>query len=261
VVGVTEPGSSTSRARSPLLFRHGEQWRVPYSGRRCAGPLALTLLFGFSDQPRAECDTREHHTIPWFAALGETLVRAIGMQADRLFLPIEAADGTAPVLGMEEQRAPLETQGARAAPWFASPSLCRLQRVQLATHEPGAYHVPHLPACGLVCSTDRCCHDPCVYRMGGEGLLRFALGLLQTVLLAQFLGLVSLAQVDSQAHLAQEALQVLFADLHRTKRSVPLPSLARTADGLDILDDHIGERQDLLQLPDHSRFRLPTTAR
>ena len=112
-------------------------------GAGCGGFLVLPLLFGFADQPRAECDTREHHTIPWFAALCEPLVRAIGMQAERLFLPIKAADGTAPVLGMEDQRDPLEPQGARAAPWIASPSLCRLQRVQLATHEPGArsgYH-------------------------------------------------------------------------------------------------------------------------
>ncbi len=186
-------------------------------GAGCGGPLALTLLFGFSDQPRAECDTREHHTIPWFAILCETLVRAIGMQAERLFLPIKAADGTEPVLGMEDQRAPLETQGARAAPGFAYPSLCRLQRVQLATHEPGAYQVPQLPACGLLCSTDRCCHDPSVYRMGVEGLFRFALGLLETVRVAQFFGLVPLAQVDRQAHLAQEVVQMLFADLHRTK--------------------------------------------
>src|SRR5258708_10136265 len=88
-------------------------------GARCGGPLALTFLFGFSDQPRAECYTHEHHTIPWFAALGETLVRAIGMQADRLFLPIQAADGTEPVLRLEDQRAPLESQAACAAPCLA----------------------------------------------------------------------------------------------------------------------------------------------
>src|SRR5260221_1632460 len=186
-------------------------------GARCGGPLALTFLFGFSDQPRAECYTTDCHTIPWFAALCETLVRAIGMQADRLFLPIKAADGTEPVLGMEDQRAPLETKRACAAAWFAYPSLCRLQRVQLATHGPSAYQVPQLRACGLLCSTDRCCHDPSIYRMGVEGLFRFALGLLETVRVAQFFGLVPLAQVDSQAHLAQEVVQVLFADLHRTK--------------------------------------------
>ncbi len=126
----------------PCSLDMGRNGAFLIRGEGCGGPLALTLLFGFSDQPRAECYTHEHHTIPWFASLCETLVRAIGMQADRLFLPIKAADGTAPVLGMEDQRAPLETQGARAAPWFAYPSLCRLQCMQLATHEPGAYEVP-----------------------------------------------------------------------------------------------------------------------
>ncbi len=98
-------------------------------GAGCGGPTALPRHFGFSGQPGAECDAHEHHTIPWFAALGETLVRAIGMQADRLFLPIKGADGTVPVPGMEDQRAPLETQGAHAAqglrtPHFADCKVC-----------------------------------------------------------------------------------------------------------------------------------------
>ncbi len=88
-------------------------------------------------------------------------------------------------------------------------------------------------------------------------LLALAARLLQPMLLTQFFALPPLFEVDRQAPLSQEAVEVFFADLQRTECTVPLAPLALLCHRLDIFHDHVSQRQDLVELHDDPCFRLP----
>src|SRR6266849_1868664 len=129
--------------------------------------------------------------------------------------------------------------------------------MQLPPMQAGGHHIPEPLTCGLFRTTDRCCQHPTVYRMRVEGLLGLALGFLEPELVSQLFGLPAFPCVHLVSHLAQEPVEVLFADLHRAEGRIPLASCSWTGDGLHILHHHNRERQDRVQLRHDACLGLP----
>ena len=218
------------------------------------------MLFLFPDEPRAERHPGEHAAIGDFGSLGEPLVGPILVQADATLPTIIAADRTHAICGVPNHGSPFEPQRTGAPIGLAHAPLRRLQAVQLPPMQAGSYHVPQAGTRGLGRPTDRCRQDPRINGVRVKGLLGLALGLLESVLLSQLLCLVSLAEMNRETHLTEQAIQVLFPDLDRAKRPVPLAPFALAGHSLHILNHHSGEWKHFLQLSNHPRFGFPATS-
>jgi hypothetical protein len=183
------------------------------------------------------------------------------MKADRLSLTIKTAYGAESILVVSHQRSSLVAHTSGSSIGLTYSSLAGLQAMELATMKHDRHDIPEPGTGGLTCTTDRGRQHPSIDGMALEGLLTFAFRLLEVVLLPQGFGLPPFSQVNGQARLSQEAIQVFFSNLHRTEGPVPLASPARPHQGLDILDDHLRKRQDSEQLLDDACFGLPSTPR
>jgi len=73
-------------------------------------------------------------------------------------------------------------------------------------------------------------------------------------------GLPPLLEMEGQAHLAEQSIQMVFADLDGTKGRIPLAVLARSGDGLHIFDHGRVYRQNGTQLFHDPRLGFPAAA-
>jgi len=192
--------------------------------------------------------------------LGEPRVGPVLVQADATLPTIIAPDSTQAIFGVPNHGSPFQSQRTGAPIGLAHAPLRRLQAVQLPPMQAGSYHVPQAGTRGLGRPTDRCRQDPRINGVRVKGLLGLALSLLESVLLSQLLCLVSLAEMNRETHLTEQAIQVLFPDLDRAKRPVPLAPFALAGHSLHILNHHSGEWQYFLQLSNHPRFGFPATS-
>lgn len=90
-----------------------------------------------------------------------------------------------------------------------------------------------------------------------KSLLGLAPGLLEIKLFPELFGLPSHASMGHETYLSQESVQVLFADLQRTKRSIPLASLTTTCHCLHILHDSISEWHNRQEVCYDAGFGFP----
>src|ERR1700680_597736 len=115
-------------------------------------PLACLMLLR-THQKGAPRHPGQGSTVLDLCCLRESLVGAIGVQADGLLLAIKAADATQPVLQVPDQRPPFQAKRSRAAIGLAYPAFRGLQAVQLAAVQPGGNEVPQPGTGRTLCST------------------------------------------------------------------------------------------------------------
>src|SRR5258708_35061652 len=96
--------------------------------------------------------------------------------------------------------------------------------------------------------------------MALESLLGLPLPLHESVELAQRFGLPPLLEMEGQSQLAEQSIQMVFADLDGAKGRIPLAVLARSGDGLHIFDPGRGYGQNGAQLFHDSRLGFPAAA-
>src|SRR5215831_4477575 len=142
----------------------------------------------------------EHLASRHFCALGQPLVRAVVVEADRLLATVKSTYGAETILWVSHQRPAFDAQRTRAALWSPYTALRELEHMQPAAIEPNATDKVKLLAGWLRSTHNTGSQHPGVYRMALEYLLVFCLDLLQLVPLAQYLRLPARPQMQPHPH-------------------------------------------------------------